>query len=118
MKHKYLNPILSIAVISLILSSCSGWLSSPARDIYKEATVAWDNENYAHAFYLNSKAVLADPGQKRPIKFMDENFDEGINKIKKFLENSKNTTNAGIAEKRHSTYESLVAFYANVKEMK
>ncbi len=118
MKHKYLIPILSIAVISLILSSCSGWLSSPARDIYKEATVAWDNENYAHAFYLNSKAVLADPGQKRPIKFMDENFDEGINKIKKFLENSKNTTNAGIAEKRHSTYESLVAFYANVKEMK
>lgn len=118
MKHKYLNSMLSIALISLMLSSCSGWLSSAARDIYKEAKVAWDNENYAQAFYLNSKAILADPGQKRPIKFMAENWDEGINKTKKFLESSKNPTNAGIAEKRHSTYKLLVAFYANVKKMK
>lgn len=105
-------------VLALLTAGCSGWLGSAARDDYKAAQDKMSEGKYSEALVLGTQSVLADPKQKRPKKFMYENFDEAMAKIKTFLKKSEGTSNADEAARRFETYSDLVKIYANIGKMK
>lgn len=109
---------ISLLILAFAGAACSGWLRSPSRDLYKQAQDQWDKGSYTHALYLGSKAVVSDPAQWRPKRFLNDHFDQGIKQTKQYLEQTQNPTEVAVADQRHQTYTYLVDLYANIEQMK
>ena len=118
MKHYPRTFTALIIVIAFIGVSCSGWLRSPSRDIYKQAQDTWDKKEYAHALQIGTKAVVTDQEQWRPKRFVAEHFDKGLEKVKQYLEQTKNPSKIEVVDNRYQTYDYLMKAYANIKKMK
>ena len=118
LKNAIKYSFVTLIIIGFIYG-CGGtkWMSSPAKDVYKQSRALLKEGKAIEAMALATKAVTVDPIQLKPKELINKNFNEILQNTLAELKKTEGTKDVAAAERRYLLYVNLDKIYKNLSKV-